>query len=156
MTKKITFFLLLTLLAGKSHGQTPFQKYNTKWVDSLITTLTLDEKIGQLMMPRGNYTNVAYDTTQLLQWVREYKIGGLVLFANQPYRQAQMVNLMQKNSRIPLFIGMDLEWGLSMRLDSTVRFPYAMTQGAMQGSDDLVYKMGQEVGRQCRRMGVHS
>ncbi len=153
---KIFYTSVLIFLASATvQAQTLFEKHNAKWVDSLMTTMTLDEKIGQLMMPRGNYTNVPYDSTLLLQWVRDYKIGGLVLFANQPTRQALMVNLLQKNSKIPLFIGMDLEWGLTQRLDSTVRFPYAMTQGAMQGGDDLVYKMGIEVGRQCRRMGVH-
>lgn len=42
-----------------------------------------------------------------------------------------------------------------MRLDSTDRFPYAATIGAIKGDDHLVEEMGKEVARQCKRIGVH-
>lgn len=156
MMKK--FILSLTCLLaylGAFAQNSPFPNYNARWVDSLMANMTLDEKIGQLMMPRGNFTNVPYEREKLLSWVREYKVGGFVLFANQPTRQAVMVNELQANSKIPMFIGMDLEWGLTMRLDSTVRYPYAMTTGAIQGSNDLLEMMGRQIGEQCRRLGVH-
>jgi hypothetical protein len=63
---------------------------------------------------------------------------------------------MQRRSKVPMFIGMDLEWGLNMRLDSTVRFPAPMvTLGAMQGNDALIEKMGSGTAQQCKRMGIH-
>ena len=65
------------------------------------------------------------------------------------------MNELQSLSKVPLIIGMDLEWGLAMRLDSTVRFPYQMTLGAMQGDNQLIEQMGVEVGKQCKRMGIH-
>jgi beta-N-acetylhexosaminidase len=139
----------------RAQAQTPFAGANTRWVDSVFATLTLDEKIGQLLMPRGNFTNVPYEREKLLSWVRDYKIGGVVFFANQPTRTAEIINDLQAASRVPLFVGMDLEWGLTMRLDSTARYPYAMTLGAVQGHDDWLYEMGRQIGRQCRRLGVH-
>lgn len=163
--KRISFPILFLCLLGfiPAHSQSPptypvidppFLSHQDRWVDSVFRTLSVNEKIGQLMMPRGNY-NANYDTARLNQIVRKYHVGGFVLFAGSPVRQATLVNKLQSLSKVPLLIGMDLEWGLAMRLDSTVRFPYQMTLGAMQGHDDLIEQMGLEIARQCKRMGVH-
>ncbi len=129
--------------------------YNKKWVDSVFSTLTLDQKIAQLLMPRGNNSGKGYEPEKLMQWVKEYQIGGVVMFAGQPSVQAAIINDLQAASAVPLLVGMDLEWGLAMRLDSTVRFPYQMSLGAMQGGEDLIKKMGEQIGLQCKRLGVH-
>lgn len=154
---KYKFLWLIIGLVGcplLSKAQFNLNPKQQKWVDSVFKSLTPDEKIGQLLMPRANY-NANYDTEKLKEWIKEYKIGGLVFFAGSPVKQAKLVNMLQENSRTPMMIGMDLEWGLAMRLDSTVRFPYQMSLGAMQGNDQLIQQMGQEIGRQCNRLGVH-
>src|SRR6185436_2904929 len=74
-------------------------------------------------------------------------------FQGGPIREALLTNYYQRMSRVPLLIGMDAEWGLAMRLDSTIRFPRQMTMSAMQ-NDSLIYKMGEEVARNCRRLGI--
>jgi len=130
-------------------------QHNAAWVEKTLQSLTLEEKIGQMLMPRGNTSGRGYKPEILKEWVSKYKVGGLVFFAGQPTRQVQIVNELQSLSKVPLLIGMDLEWGLAMRLDSTVRFPYQMTLGAMQGNEELLYQMGQEVAKQSKRMGVH-
>ncbi|MBK9508167.1 MAG: serine hydrolase [Cytophagaceae bacterium] len=129
--------------------------YNQKWVDSVFNTLTLEEKIGQLLMPRGNVGFKGYTPEKLKMWVEKYKIGGLVFFGGQPSVQAGIVNQLQAVSKVPMLIGVDMEWGMAMRLDSTVRFPYQMALGAMPGGEDLIYRMGQEVARQSKRIGIH-
>ncbi len=96
-----------------------------------------------------------HDVEKLKMWVRDYKIGGIVFFAAPPSVQARVTNEVQAISKVPLFIGEDFEWGLAMRLDSTDRFPYAMALGAMQENVELIEAMGSQVGKQCRRMGVH-
>ncbi|MCU0469782.1 MAG: glycoside hydrolase family 3 protein [Arcicella sp.] len=131
-----------------------FPNANLRWVDSVFNTLSIDQKIGQLMMPRGNYS-YDYDTARLHKIVRDYHVGGLVLFRNRPTAQALLVNRLQAMSKVPMMIGMDLEWGMEMRLDSTVRFPYQMTLGAMQGNENLIEEMGLQLAQQCKRMGVH-
>jgi beta-glucosidase-like glycosyl hydrolase/CubicO group peptidase (beta-lactamase class C family) len=154
LTVSLSLFILNSVSA-----QTPYPdflvNYNKRWVDSVFRSLTVEEKIGQLLMPRANYSGQGYFNEKVLQWIRDYKIGGVVVFANGPVRQAKFINEIQAASKTPLLIGEDLEWGLAMRIDSTVRFPYAMTLGAMQGNTDLIYKMGVEVAKQCRRIGVH-
>jgi beta-N-acetylhexosaminidase len=129
--------------------------HNRKWVDSVFNSLSLEQKIGQLLMPRGNYSGQGYDPEKLKKWVTEYHIGGLAMFAGQPSTQANLINDLQAASTVPMLIGMDFEWGLAMRLDSTVRFPYQITLGAMNGGLDLIERMGAEIGRQCQRLGVH-
>jgi beta-N-acetylhexosaminidase len=130
-------------------------KTNEAWVDSVFKTLTVEDKVGQILMPRGNFSGRTYEPEKLKTWVKEYKLGGIVFFAGQPSVQASITNELQALSKVPMLVGVDMEWGLAMRLDSTVRFPYQMALGAMQGGEDLLYRMGVEVGKQSKRMGIH-
>ena len=159
MLKNFTVsFLVLCFLYTRVDAQVkPDFLSNTdkNWVENTFQSLSLDQKIGQLLMPRGNMSGKGYDPEKLKRWVKDYQLGGMVFFAGQPSTQARIVNELQSLSKVPMLIGMDLEWGLAMRLDSTVRFPYQLSLGQMQGGGDLIYQMGQEIGRQCKRMGVH-
>lgn len=145
--------MINSLMAQK--GPAFLTGHNQYWVDSIFQTMTLEMKIGQLLMPRANYSGKAHNKEQLKEWVQKYHIGGLVFFASNPTTQAQIVNEIQATSTIPLLIGQDFEWGLAMRLDSTPRFPYGVALGAISDDDDLIEAMSTEIGRQCRRLGVH-
>ncbi|GAB3990955.1 glycoside hydrolase family 3 N-terminal domain-containing protein [Spirosoma daeguense] len=114
-----------------------------------------DDRIAQLIMVAG-YSNrkPAYEDS-LIRLVQTHKLGGVVMFQGGPVRQALLTNRLQAASRVPLLMAMDAEWGLAMRLDSTVRYPYQMTLGAIQGNDTLLYQMGANLARQARRLGVH-
>lgn len=151
----IAVMLTITVQCWTQRGPAFLKDYDREWVDSVFNNLTLDQKIGQLLMPRAHYSGKPIDQELLADWVDKYHIGGLVFFAGQPTRQAQVVNFLQSRSKIPMMIGQDFEWGLAMRLDSTIRFPYAIGLGAIEGQDQLLENMGAEIGRQCRRMGVH-
>lgn len=153
----------LTLLFGLAawlpgYAQTvttpSFLRTPSQWADSVFNALTPDERIAQLIMVAG-YSNrrPAYEDS-LVNLVRQYKLGGVVFFQGGPVRQARLTNRLQAVSSVPLFIAMDAEWGLAMRLDSTVRYPYQMTLGAIQGHDDLLYQMGADLARQAHRLGV--
>ncbi|RZJ69033.1 MAG: glycoside hydrolase family 3, partial [Flavobacterium sp.] len=86
--------------------------------------------------------------------IKKEKIGGLVFFQGGPGRQAILTNQYQKKARVPLLITSDGEWGLGMRLDSTISYPYQMALGAVQNKE-LIYKMGLEVAKDYRRIGMH-
>jgi beta-N-acetylhexosaminidase len=125
-----------------------------EWADSIFKALTPDERLGQLFMVAAysNQTETQYANLENL--VRKYNLGGLIFFQGGPVREAQLTNRYQQAAKVPLMIGIDGEWGLGMRLDSTISFPRQMTLGAVQ--DNMwVYKMGTEVARQCKRMGIH-
>jgi beta-glucosidase-like glycosyl hydrolase/CubicO group peptidase (beta-lactamase class C family) len=124
-----------------------------KWVDSIYDAMSFDEKIGQLFMVAAfsNRDDVHFKAIDKL--VTENKIGGLIFFQGGPVRQAKLTNRFQAQSKVPLFIGNDAEWGLGMRLDSTYSYPYNMTLGAVQDMK-LIEKMGAQIGEQSKRLGL--
>lgn len=124
-----------------------------KWVDSIYDAMPFDEKIGQLFMVAAfsNRDDVHFKAIDKL--ITENKIGGLIFFQGGPMRQAKLTNRFQAESKVPLFIGNDAEWGLGMRLDSTYNYPYNMTLGAIQDLK-LIEKMGTQIGQQSKRLGL--
>jgi beta-N-acetylhexosaminidase len=125
-----------------------------QWSDSVLSQLTLEEKIGQLFMVAAYSNGDAEHVSEIEQLIREYKIGGLIFMQGGPHRQAQLNNKFQNTSSVPLLIAMDAEWGLSMRLDSTVRFPRQMSLGAA-ADEQLAYDYGAYMAEEHKRMGVH-
>lgn len=124
------------------------------WVDSTLASLTLDQKIGQLFMVATYSDKDEGHYRQVDKLIQDYHIGGLIFFQGGPYRQARLTNRYQANSKVPLLIGIDAEWGLGMRLDSTISYPRQMALGAIQ-NDELIYQMGIDIANQCRRLGIH-
>ena len=132
----------------------PFIKYiHSQWVDSVINSMSIDEKIGQLFMVAA-YSNKGQEHIDKINYlIKNYHIGGLIFFQGGPVRQANLTNKYQINSKIPLLIAADWEWGLAMRLDSTIRYPRQMMLGAIQ-NNQLIYEMGVEIAKQCNRIGT--
>ena len=120
-------------------------------VDSVFHTMTWDERIGQLIVlkaePSASYREY------VLKSIKEYKIGGILFSGGALSDQAENTNVYQKASRIPLWITFDGEWGLSMRLKDTPRFPKNMMLGAI-ANNDLIRLYGEEMGRECRELGI--
>jgi beta-N-acetylhexosaminidase len=125
-----------------------------EWVDSTLLSLSLEEKIGQLFMIAtfSNRDEAHYRYIDRL--INDFHIGGLIFFQGGPVSQAQLTNRYQSRSKIPLFIGIDGEWGLGMRLDSTISYPKQMVLGSIQ-NDELIYRMGTDIAKQCSRLGIH-
>ena len=127
---------------------------NYYWADSVIENLTIDEKIGQLFMVIAYSNKSKEHKKEISRLIKKHKIGGLMFLQGGPKRQAILTNYYQSISKIPLMIALDAEWGVSMRLDSALRFPWQMTIGATMDSA-LVYEMGEEIARQCKLLGVN-
>jgi beta-N-acetylhexosaminidase len=125
-----------------------------RWADSLMADMPIEDKLGQLFMVAAYSNKGTAHQNEIEQLIRDEKIGGLIFFQGGPVRQARLTNSYQGLSEIPLLIGMDAEWGLAMRLDSTFKFPWPMTIGAARDSL-LTYEVGLEMGNQCNRLGVH-
>jgi beta-N-acetylhexosaminidase len=124
------------------------------WADSVLATMSTEERIAQLIMipAYSNKDQVHVDSISNL--VKRFGVGGIIFFQGGPVRQALMTNRFQEEAKIPLMISLDGEWGLKMRLDSTVRYPYQMAIGGVK-DEQLIYEMGAEVARQAIRMGIH-
>lgn len=157
---RFVFSLMLTVFITNQHtiaqSKTPaFLNPQSKgYADSVMNTLSRREKIAQLfMIPAWSGTDKA-NKQEVDSLIKNYKVGGLIFFQGGPMRQAQLYNYYQQQSQVPLLIGFDGEWGLSMRLDSTVRFPRQMTLGAIPNTS-LIYQMGAEVARQFKLVGIN-
>jgi len=157
---KRSLFLLCSLSIlfqfsfSQSYKTPPFLKTNWNWVDSVYESLTLRERVAQLIMvPAWSDKGEAHEKN-IAYLIENYKIGGIAFFQGGPGRQIELVKRYQNLSDLPLLMGIDAEWGLGMRLDSTMSFPYQMALGAIQ-NDSLIYVMGREVGRQLKLTGMH-
>ena len=129
-------------------------KIKGSWAMETLKSMTLDEKIGQLFMLAAYSNKDAGHENTIEKYVREEGLGGLIFMQGGPARQIKLIKRYQAAAKVPLMIAQDSEWGLSMRLDSTLRFPRNMTLGAIS-DDSLLFTYGYELGRQCRAVGVH-
>ncbi|MBC6607191.1 serine hydrolase [Hymenobacter sp. BT188] len=132
----------------------PMSPAEQNWVDSVYSSLTPDQRLGQLFMVAAYSNKDRKHVLQIEELVRNYHIGGLMFLQGGPRRQAALTNRYQKLAKLPLLIAMDAEWGLDMRLDSSMHFAKAMTLGAMD-DDQYVYQMGREIALNMKALGVH-
>lgn len=164
----LAFFFSLTGLSMAQAQQTELQKQQhtqresyikmlstpNPWVDSVFKKLNKRQKIAQLFFVRAHTDMGKVFEDSIARVVKKERIGGLVFFQGGPGRQAILTNKYQALARVPLLITSDGEWGLGMRLDSTISYPYQMALGAVQDKQ-LIYKMGQEVAKDYKRIGMH-
>ncbi len=125
-----------------------------KEVDSILNSLSTEEKIAQLMMLPVYPRHGLKAAQKVNDTINAYGIGGVILFKGTPHSVANTVNFLQKGKKLPLLTAIDGEWGVSMRVDSTVLFPKQMMLGAVR-NEFLIYKMGQEIARECKLLGIH-
>ena len=124
------------------------------WVDSVFNSLNEDQRIGQLFMIRAHSDKGPDHVALVESLIRDYQVGSLCFFQGTPEKQVELINQYQHLSKLPLMVAIDGEWGLGMRMkESTISFPRQLMLGAIQ-NNDLIYRMGREIGRQMRRAGV--
>ena len=158
MNRNFLFFFLIYCLLSMCGITDAVQAYpgvakDSAWVDSVLQSLTLNEKIGQLMILRAySDKDSIYDDT-LISQVKKWGAGGICFFKGTPYKQALLTNQLKDAAKTPLIFSTDAEWGLGMRLDSTFSFPKQMMLGAVK-DDSLIYQMACQIAKDCRRMGL--
>ncbi len=147
-------------------GAVHLDKDGRKWVDKTLRKMSTEEKVGQLFMiwAKVQFMNEAdLNWVQLRDRVRKYHIGavgmtvpvdGPVLLKSQPYVAAELLNRLQKTSKLPLIFAADFERGVSMRLNGTTVFPHAMAFGAT-GKPENAEEFGRITALEARAIGVH-
>ena len=155
----LIFLALTTLsaLAQRSPVKEPinWQKaMHSEWVNSHINQLSLDEMIAQLFWVAVPAHTGVEKLAPTINMIKRYHPGGVIFFKNTPTNVAKATNELQKNTSIPLIMSIDGEWGLGMRLQNSISYPFQMTLGAIQ-TDQLIEEMGYEIGQQFKRIGIH-
>ena len=131
-----------------------FLSVQNKWVDSVFNSLTPNQRLAQLFMVAAYSNKDLKHAKEIKDLVVNYNIGGLIWMQGGPVRQGKLANYYQSVAKTPLLYSIDGEWGLAMRLDSTIRYPKQMTLGAIQ-NDSLIYLMGKQIAKECKRIGIH-
>lgn len=152
--KKLVTILFSSFIFSVSFAQYKSSLSADKWVDSVFHSLSKEEKIAQLMVIRAHSNLGPEHVQQVRDLIQKYNVGALCWFQGGPVRQANLNNFYQSIAKTPLMVTIDAEWGLGMRLDSVIKFPYQLTLGALP-NDQLIYEMGRAIGEQCKRMGIH-
>ena len=137
-----------------------------KWAEKTLRKLTVEEKVGQVFMIwcRASFLNVENpEYLQLLDDMKKYHIGsfamtvhvdGPLLLRSEPYEAAELLNSLQRESKLPLLFAADFERGVSMRLTGTTVFPHAMAFGGDGKSEDAE-TFGRITGEEARAIGIH-
>jgi beta-glucosidase-like glycosyl hydrolase/CubicO group peptidase (beta-lactamase class C family) len=158
----IRYFLLLSLLISEVNAQKSFDPLlvtdeeleQSIWVDSIYSSMTLKEKVGQLFVIQAFSNKNKNHKDNIINIIRNNNIGGIIFSKGSAHKQVDLTNDFQSESSIPLLIGMDAEWGLNMRLDSTFSFPWNMTLGAIK-DNNLIRQVGRSIADHCKRIGVN-
>ena len=140
-------------VAQQNSGYISSINHQNHWVDSVYRKLSLKQRIAQLFFVRATTDKGQVYEDSVGKVIKDLQVGGLVFFQGGPVRQVDLINKYQKLVRVPLLISQDAEWGLGMRLDSTISYPFQMTLGAIQ-DNTLIYKMGQYIAYDFKRMGM--
>lgn len=125
----------------------------SKWVDSIMQKMTLDQKIGQLFMVASYSNRDQAHAKEIENLIMKYEIGGVIFFQGTIEGHAKLINQYQSVSKVPMLIGIDAEWGLNMRLENTTPFPYNMALGAIK-DNHLIEEFGEHVGKHIKRLGM--
>jgi len=128
-----------------------------KWAKKTRNTMTLEEKIGQMVACRysGNFVNRNSEYYQNLKTlIVKQKIGGLIIFGGEVYESAILTNHLQELAEIPLLVASDFERGAGNQIDGATLFPPLMSLGAAD-SENLASVMGKITAREARALGIH-
>jgi len=143
----LTYLILFVSL--QASAQSP-----NNWEDSILSKMSLDEKIGQLFMIAAYSNKDDKHVQEIEQAISQYHVGGLIFFQGTAAKQVYLTNYYQTVSKTPLFIAQDAEWGVKMRLTNAPKYPYQMTLGACN-SKALSYEAGRSMGQELKRLGAH-
>ncbi len=157
---KIIIVIFSSFLFFSTQAQRTTQLHEKEWVDSVFNTLSDNEKIAQLIIVRlssidSKTGKITYYESEVEAAIRQYNIGGICLFQGGPVKQSMMVNYLQGIAKTPIIISIDAETGLGMRVDSVKPLPRQMMLGAVR-DPQVIFDYGKWVGKQCRRMGIHT
>ncbi|HMP14674.1 MAG TPA: glycoside hydrolase family 3 N-terminal domain-containing protein [Saprospiraceae bacterium] len=149
-----TLLLLGTQQCIPQEGSLGANGAEQRWVDSVYSTLSEDERLGQLFMIRAHSDKGDDHIAAVENLIKKYHVGSMCFFQGTPDKQVALINRYQALSKVPLMMAIDGEWGLGMRMrETTISFPRQLTLGAIQ-NNELIYKMGAEIANQLKRTGI--
>ncbi|ADV42275.1 serine hydrolase [Bacteroides helcogenes] len=162
--KKYTFFLWITgllLVSPLIHVQaypsllpSASDDRGCQWADSVLSRMSMQEKIGQLIVATIPAKADKENKKQIQELIRKYKVGGLLFAEGTPEEQAILTNMAQKAATVPVMVAFDGEQGLSAWLKGVPDYPRNAALGCIE-DDSLIEEYGRERARQFRELGIN-
>ncbi len=137
--------------------ETPLNQEAKAWVDKSLASMTLEEKVGQVIFPVTYTDSVALQGDRYKEVVRnitEYHVGGYLAFRGEVSSATNLIRQMQEQAKIPLLVTADLEGGAGLVLRGATRFPKAMAIGATFDTTSA-YDTGRITAIEARVVGIH-
>ncbi len=161
MVRKLISCLSAALIAfGAFAGETNLIKKAgraecDRWADSVYNSMTERQRIAQLVFPKVGPGYGDNSKAQIKRYVAKNGVGGLLFAEGSLAQYVEMTNYAQSLAGVPLLMTFDGEWGLSMRIPDTPKFPSNMALGAISNTG-LLYEYGREMARECKLAGVQA
>lgn len=126
------------------------------WAESTLAELSLQQKVGQMICEqmRGDIELDGPEFRHLIKLIQDYEIGAFVLYGGSSLHTAALLNRLQQESKIPLFISSDFEGGPGQQIKDATEFPANMALSAI-GSERIAYQLGQAGAVEGRAIGIH-
>jgi beta-N-acetylhexosaminidase len=146
----------------------PLSAHQRRWVDSTLATLSLHDRIAQMVMiwTLGDYSNNRDSSfAEVIRWVEHDHVGGVSMSLGTPIEVAAKLNALQRRATVPLIVSADLEPGLG-RLEGGLFAHYMLDAGsatvfpppmaiAAAGRDSDAYDAGRAIAEEGRAVGIH-
>jgi len=128
------------------------------WVASTLKSMSLQEKIGQMIMVQaeGQFTNFGSDYFDVLRRrVTGMHVGGFIVYRGMPYDTAALINELQRVSKLPLLIAGDFERGAGSQFPGmAVSVPSNLGIAATRNPNNAAF-VGSLTAREGRAIGFH-
>jgi beta-N-acetylhexosaminidase len=128
-----------------------------QWVERTLAGMPLARKVAQIVFVDVSGAYLSDDDPRLVGWlklVRDYGVGGIVIYGGTPRDAAALLNKLQRASALPLLAASDVEGGPGQQFSGATEFPGNMAFAAI-GSEDLVYRAAKAGAIEGRAIGVH-
>ena len=157
--KKLALILIFAILFSPQTFRAQTKKVVSEkiWVENILKSLTLREKIGQMMVTGvlGDYKNVDGDKfAEVRKQILENKVGGFVFYRGDALELAALTNEMQRIAKVPLLLAADFERGLPMQIRSGTSFTHNMGIAAAGNPLDS-YRKGQIIAEEMKAIGIN-
>ena len=155
-TKRLFLWVFLPAFIFIS-GCSSVPKTSKNWPQKVLKTLSLREKIAQMMIYRMHlkYKNVTPEKwEEIIRLLDGDGIGGIHLWSGDGSSSIAIMNEIQKRSRIPIIFDADIERGFGQRFPSGTDFPPMMAITAT-GNPENAYEVGKIVATESRAAGIH-
>ncbi|MEO7966406.1 MAG: glycoside hydrolase family 3 protein [Gemmatimonadaceae bacterium] len=158
-----------TIPSARRRSRTNAEKAAVAWADSVGRTLSLRDKVAQLVWPwiLGDYVpEHSAQWERISRLVTQEHVGGFIMSVGAPTDIAVKANALQRLSSLPLVMSADLETGVGFRaragffvpnaidLGGATNFPLQMALGAARDTS-LAYAMGRVTALEARALGIH-